>query len=1675
MAMKQMRREKTKAPSKGIGETHKTASGTLWFGDLRLTGEETTTPIIRAGGRATESGMDFQAEVGTWLAAHLLARMPVGGRFGLANLALPTAIQFETGDGLDDIRLDQDDASSIDLQSKTSAGLAKSPTSPLGKTISQLARLMIDARDAGTVVDPAKIRAVLAVAANAPRSLDALERGCRAFDLGGSWTTTKASRSSAERDALDLFETHARAAWSSTSAAPPTDDDLVTMARLFRIARFSMNEDEDNWREASRLLGGRLYGSEAAGEAPLRDLKSIIRSMIGNGAPADRAGLLRELRRLGHNDVGAADFTADLGRLSAATDAELARLAGHTRLPIVGGIPIARASDGPLSTAVDSGSLIVIGEPGAGKTGALVALAQARHAAGETVVFLSVDRFPGVAIAANLQSELGLEHPLVEVLNAAPGSGAKLLIIDALDAARGGPAEGVFAQLIETLGASVTDWTVIASIRTFDLRNGRRFRDAMPGTPPDPTFAETGLGNVRHFQVPRLVDEDLDAAGAAAADLGSLLTAAPDKLRDLLRNVFNLSLAAQLLADGASPDSIRTVATQSDLIDAYEDRRLVGTALHQAAAATIGAMVSRRRLAVRKVVVGHDQLDSVVQTGVLTDTGDLVSFAHHVLFDHVAGRFYLEWDDPARLIGQLCGDSSIALMLAPALRFAIERLWRQDADGKAQVWRLVADIYADAAVDPVLANVALRTAIERVVTPVDVAGLVTLIVARPNDEALATMLSRLARFVGLTVDQAGSIVASEAIAWALVADAAIATGSRDKSDATRFLLHTLFDKGDLADAELLTVFGRAARALLAFAWAADPPMQATAVSAIRFVGKSFASDSVASRALLDRILREPHFSANADREARWLSEQIVQIARSDPDFSIEIYRSLYSQDITDDSTSHFGGQVSRIMPLSSNRRQDYQSCRYDLGRRVTRLLELSVPLGTRAIVEAALRDTDRAMPLGDDRERVTIVGRAPFDLLGHDYSYKAWDDTEEQLGTQDDDVLAQFVAHLRACSPEAFAATVEAAANDYAGPAVWTRILGVGAERVGEVGDLLWPFASNITTLGHGDIVRDAVRLLAAVYPSRTIEERAAFEAETLRPNLFTNEAEQRWWRRTLSRFLSLVDANAIATDAMRALRTELVAAEELSGNPPMRSGSIRWGSSRGITRSFLAGEGVDTEEGPDAEIVGQSEALSDLVQNTPSDSNAAVLGVLWAGTLTTIGMYDANATELHAKVEQPVWGNISNAVERIVAADAYVPGADGLPSIDELLEILNRLWASRFPEPKENDDSLSWGNWEVRVYAAEAYVALARRFGDTHGELVGKFDAMLADPAPQVRLQAAERLLVLWNVARDRMWELAEQVARDEPHPGVLAFFLHHVVARTTWQDVEKCKAIIEIVRARREAIERDDKPGRDKVAEQLGGLTAQLWCWQEEQAAFEWLTAWSGDPAAHREYFTSFLSMLRGAFFTRYASGEERDAGLSDRSQRAAMTILEACSAASASSHAAVTQEQVEGDAREAAIATYRAAESIIGHLMNQLYFGSGAHADNREAAVGLMSADTMRRFLDDYRPMLVLLAASHEPSTHHHLVELYEFLIPGDPPNVFDALHALLTGSAAREGYHHESLAAPVIARMITRYIADHRSIFEDDTRRAALVEILRLFSDVGWSDALKLLYDLPDLLR
>ncbi len=1227
--------------------------------------------------------MAFQAAVGTWFAVHILARHPVGARFGSNNQALPVALRLETGDALDDIEVTQSDGGALHIQCKTRANLGTGSNAPLVKTLGQLVRWVADAKSGAGLPDRNRNVAVLAVRADAARTLGDLEAGCRAFDLGGAWPITKAQRNQAQQAALGAFETIVMPAWTSHRGTAPTEDDLVDLARIFRIARFSMDEGDGDWREASRLLGRSLFGSEAAGDAPLRDLRGIVRDLIGNGAPADRAGLLRALRRRGHEDVGAPGYEADIVRLRAATTIELARLEIHSRLPLGRGIPIARESDGPLADAIEGGSLLVVGEPGAGKTGALVNAAIKARNAGHMVVFMSVDRYPGVAITADLASELGLAEPVIDVLEAMPGAGRKIFIIDALDAARGGPAEAVFASLIEEVRRRLElDWTVVASIRTFDLKNGRRFRQAFAGALADATYAEAGLSAVRHFLVPRLSLADLAVAGAASPELAGLLASAPPRLADLLRNIFNLSLAAQLLADGTDPAAFQAIRTQSGLIDAYEDVRLDTTGLQQAAAAAVSAMAGRRRLSVRKVAIAHADVDAVIQRGVLAESRDLVSFAHHVLFDHVAGRFHLAWDDPDTLIAQLAGDTSTALLLAPALRFAVERMWRSDDTGRPLSWQLITGIFSAASVDPVLDNVALRIAVENVVNENDIAGLAARVAAAPADSVLARLLARLARFAAMDIDAAQSVGTPQAIAWARLSQALVVAGEPVLVDPARVLLHALFDHADLSEPKLLAVFGSASRALLRMAWG-TPPLPWASVSAIRFVGKSFASNASESRLLLDRILREPRFSQHAEREAPWLAEQIVPITRADPAFAVTIFGAIYGKTISDDSTSWFGGQPSRIMPLSSNRRQDYEHSWWQLGTAMGDVLSISPDFGTRALIDALI---GKALTQGygcyDEPETVNL-GPYTIELRGHDVEWNAWDEEDLHGGSRDDDILNHYVLFLRAADVPTFAISVEAASRDYTTASVWTRIFGVGSERVAEVGDLLWPLVERPDFLENDNTLRDAIQFVAAAWPSRSREARVRFETMALDGARFENDEDRFRWRCILGRVLNLVGEEQLELDEMRALRQAIAAEDLLSGNDPLHRFTSLEGDRPDFVREQLRREGVEIDTGPTRQILDASDALSALVQQTSSDDAVPSLVALWNAAMAHLAEIDANPG-LHDQVDRASWGNIANAVQRVASSDNYRPGENGLPDLMAMFGVLERLSASRYPQPRE-------------------------------------------------------------------------------------------------------------------------------------------------------------------------------------------------------------------------------------------------------------------------------------------------------------------------------------------------------------------------------------------------------
>lgn len=1626
----------------------------------------------RAGGRATEAGMAFQASVTAWLAAHLVAGMPVGNRFGLSPTARMRSLQCETGEDLDDIRIGLDDGGAIFIQCKTRPSLATDPDSDLGRAIAQVVALKAKLGPGST-----NHTAVLAVALDAPRTLDDLEAACRLFDAGGQWAAVKTQQPDARRAALEVFENHARSAWPSTLAAL-TDADLVDLARLLRVRRFAQDATSAEWREAASLIGSRVYGDEAAGAGPMTTLVSIARDLIRTGAPADRAGLLRELRKAGHDDTRAPGYDVDIEAVRKYSREEQARLTRHGSLAIGSGITIPRDCLMPLASAVSSGSLLVIGEPGAGKTGLLLSLASHLASTGP-LVFLSVDQLAGFRTQGDFRNEIGLQHDLIEVLDNWPGIDRGVLVIDALDASRGGSSEAVMATFIAKAVERLSDrWSTVASIRTFDLLNGQRFRRLMPGVPPDTAFADENLRDVRHFRVARLSDSELASANSSSAGLRELLQAAPTKLGQLLRNIFNLSLAVDLLKSGQRPEQIRTVTTQSELLRQYEQVRLPTQPLRLAAKATAGLMVRHRQLLVRRTDIEEAAVDDLLTAGVLVLANQRVAFSHHVLFDFAAGTYLLPWDKPQELAQCVAGDPALGLLLGPAMRFALDLVWHDAPRGRAPIWRLVADLNRCSPLDPVMLSIAIRTAVERVERPEDVEWLCDAVAAEHDTRAAGLNLSRIARFVGLIHGTPGVMPCAAAIAWARVAMAATARSDRHLTDAPRFLLMTMSTTADLTDSEVLAHFGGAARDLLRCAWSLPQTFQPLAAAAIRFVAQSYGSDPAASRQLLQRILDPSRLKSCAATEAHWLAEGVPSIAPHDPAFVAQVYSTLFGHDVTEETKTWVGGTASRILPLTSTSRQDYDHVLWQLNQALPAFLQAHAADGTRAVI-GAIRGVVRRDGRPATIATVAIDGHRVA-VADDSLSLQEWRGRTDPSGDRGDEVLSTFARFLQNCSAEEFRAALDVALIEESPASVWARLFGVATDRPDAPHDILWSLSTQPRFCAVLGSSRAVIAYLAARYPIQPHEDRRSFEDAALSEGQFSDQKAKDWWRALLARVLSLVPEDQLVTPAMRTLRTRLAASGELCGNPPFVTIRVGSGFEGDIVDQMLQSHGVDIEGDAHREIRTRCKEVEAQLEGAKGDKVATEkLAALWAAIMSTVDSIDrASPGDLHPELLQSAWGIVSNGVEGVAQSPAYDPDAPGLPSLDALIALLDRLCASPYPEPPPSTDSsrLGWSNWSVRVYAASSLIRLAPRFTSFRPDIVERLANCLADPDPNVRLQIAQSLHALSDVTPTRMWEMVEQVAANERNDGVLSSFLNRVLRWLGRSDAARCARLVDPILTRDWETRTGEGVDIGQLGEALSNFTATLYVAWNQQVAWDWLERWASDLRRGGALLSSMQHGLREVYF--FGFGDTRTPAqleIAGRSHR--LLVLVASCAARALSEA---RPHLIGAPDAGALDQWRplyiAADSLLDNVCAQIYHGSGAF-DSSAGASGkpLRSTTDKQRFLVDFAPTLDILAEHASARTAHHLVETLDFLVDGSPSRVFQRLAALLLGSAKGDGYHFEGLAADRVVKLVRRYLADHRDVFADQARRGELVAVLDLFASAGWPHAYSLLFDLPEILR
>ena len=1618
--------------------------------NLATSQHPTSSRSISSGGAAAAGGIGFQAQLGALFGLQLLAQVPVDHVLEL-GAAVPVWIRFETEAPVDDILVATSQGGFIAVQAKTTVNLSTGAQGGLAKTVQQFIRHWLVCRDGqgeqfwDRRLDPNKDRLVLAVGPTAPASIRVdLPAALRSHSHPSPSALTQD-----QQRALEVFETCMREAWSNTTAEPWSPTVLRNVAQLVRVMTFDPTGAYANVMEG---LAARATTTDQA-----RPLVNALVQISQRWMTERSGGDLPQLRQaVMHAQVQLSApprFEDDIRKLREHSAQIAADLQPYEQIERTEGvIRITRKCHAAALAAAEEGSLLLIGEPGAGKSAVINALARELRGHGD-VVELAVDRY-SVQDLVGLKNELDLEHDLVKVLEAWDGPASGWLVVDALDATRGGQGEGAFRILIERVLALKGRWKVIASIRTFDLRMGVRFRELFAGSPANPDYRDTAFPTVRHLLVPPWSEEEFDEVLSQAPEIRTALDGAPTKLRQLALVPFNTRLIGELLRTGMGAEAFRGLANQAGLLRLYWEHRVtpLGSRADACLRLIVQTMVDSRALRAQTHVIAAtapDALDALLLKGVLTKVENerFVQFRHHLLFDYAASRLLMDVDGVVSGEVQYLKAQTIGLMLAPAMGFLLQELWEAQPDHE-RYWTAVERMVGNPEGDPILRSVAGRLSAELPENAADTRAIANHVA--DGRDMVPTALWHIVSALAVRLEDHPDVSLAP---WVSLAGELAASVERVPSPL-RTLLYLLINTA--RPSQTGEAVGLAARALLGFVFS-HPESRIDAALVIPNVVATYATSSSESRTLLERIFEPERADAHNWEDVPALCREISKLADTDPDFAATVYSRTYAGTVKDDVTTSMGAR-SQILSLTSNSRQDYSMALFSLCEFFPTFLQNHPQAATRAFVESVDHYIRREHRLAEREVVSRIIDGRAF-RLETDLSHIWGHDPDQKYGRDGEALIAKFLPAFVAL-PESHARSVaDQISASSAWALIWARLFLAAVRRNDSLIDWLWPIAADEAWLSNLDTQKDAIDLVARGYGRRSIAEREVLETSVTTFSMEGYKIPEAARRHLIQRLYSVIGSDQLVTASAR---TILAATPAESVERRLRNERpFRITSGFGQSDSFFWIEGLDKDRPSNIAVMEAIAAARDYIEAKPGRPSTDEIDTARTLELLEAIVRGLEAPDLDEALRSHGEGVIGQGCGRLAQGGRLVI-TEGFDPTDRYLALFRIAATSGNPEVTDEtepqyEQSQSWGGPAARIEAATAALDVCLQRSDLYPRLAEDIDRFLEDRHPAARSQSVEHLIRLWDLDRTGFWRRLEIRLERETNFAVLGSVVN-VLRMVIHVEPDRSERLI-LALLRRYS-------GTAKQAElekSLADLVAILSVTYQRGSAESVLSRWLEDPFVHSGQLITILFTLRDAVVLGLHPGQSEEDALRHRAQALLHRIVVAANGPLAiyDPSIAVPDDQVP---------RLKACIDLVDKAAMELYFATG----RVNGGTGIDEAGC-KIYFGEIASTLELIAVQSQPHTIYQLLQLVEILAPQDPMRAFALTARAIRGGGAKGGYQYEPLGADLMVRLISSFLADSKEIFGAEERRRALVDCLEIFMEAGWPAARKLLYRLPELLQ
>jgi len=1345
-----------------------------------------------------------------------------------------------------------------------------------------------------------------------------------------------------------------------------------------------------------------------------------------------------------------------------------------------------------LKLAVEEKSILVVGEPGAGKSGALHDLVETLKEQVRDYVFLAVDRLDARSLGG-LRGEIGLNHELIEVLDNWPGLKPAFLVIDALDAARVDPAGRMIRDLIRRIVERNERWHVVASIRKFDLRYGEDIKQLFVGDPPS-EFQDAEFSHVRHLNIPCLSVDEINQISTQSFELYALIKSAPIELYNLLSVPFNLQLIAELLGTGDTGNELLPIRTQLELLDRYWLRRVInsdngelGGARNAVLREVCERMVEKRTLRVDRSIVERPEICNIIwdllSTQVLVEwqsspvrspDRDILAFGHNILFDYAVARLLLR-GSAERVVHRLLDDPDLVIVIWPSLMLHFRHLWNI---GIPQFWDLVFRVNRAAGIPEIGKLIGPSVAAELARVLSDLEPLFSAL-NNPHVETKSTSEQVLWHLFGALSEVTHNekrLVGSDAGPWCEFIECVSRSLCLHVAYTVQSLLTIISEHTEDLTPEQCIAAGQTARQLFEFAWSQMPRDRRLVINALQCVCRTFESNPGSSARLIRQCLEPLHLSQFGFEEIPFLAEEVKLLIPIDPRLVEEIYRATFSHHETSNETTPIG--QSRILPLTSNRRQDYDMALYKLAEVFPQFLECAPEKATHALIAVmeAYVAHDHSLSSVEGHEVVFDFNGIQARLLT-DYS-TIWDHSvyghHKPL-----QMLDEFQRYLEELAKnhdriEQLRVLVQIIASENRLAVLWRRLLIVGSRFQSTLGREILPLSWTMPILTGYDTTTQVGEFLNVIFPTLDRQERKHIERAILRiPETVHIEAGER----IRNRLLGCLENESIVTAETWHILEELRSRNAVPTNEPMVSSGrvmdVPYGE-----EEYLADIGVPVEAEANRKIRELERPVKVFVdKHRNSDPTLEeVHNIHSALRELHIALSSADADGIHSKQRDYSWGYLTDACACI--AKIEMPSND-----DEIYALIKSvlLEASYYLEPTLNpegkaqfDQYPSWGFPAPRIEAAKGLVVLARNPTCASSDVLEAIERLSKDPVPAVRFQIASYTNALYQTARESMWQIIESMCCDELSRGVLCGLLGGPIGMLA--DVEPDR-IVGLTKAIFDRVK--EGPGATEVRGQCVNLFSGLYIWRGHFPCSKIVRGIASNPTTYPDEAHRVLMNLREPLTHGPTNRYDPDAeAIRMRAFELFATILRS------------GRENLQELEKQNKMITFNEGSQydkdraksfvrLMDSLGSEFYFASGAYDRECNGLPGTVRTikPESERFYREASTIFDELAdvSMSIPSVAHRLLETLGFFIPLEPHGVFLRIGRVVR-LGKQAGYQHESLAVDLVVKLVERYLAEYRALLSEDEKcRIILVEILDVFVQAGWPSARRLTYRLGEIFR